>query len=656
MAFLSFNKSELVNLEYSLKREIIGSNKTGAYCNTSVVDCNTRRYHGLLAVPVDAFGGEKHILLSGLDESIVVNHRQFNLGIHCYGDIYEPRGHKYIVDFTAAPVPTLTYKIGETTLRKSVILAPDSDQVMIKYEIVSSPASCELILKPFLAFRCIHRLTKENPEARTGYRELENGVSFNMYEGFPDLNLQFSKASEFRYAPSWYKGITYTDEYRRGFDCKEDLFVPGTFSLKLRKGESVIVSGSTAVEDAKGLSRKFTSIVKKKGNITSNLDLLKYNADLLICNRNGHKQIDAGLTWLETGLLRETIVALPGLTLYAGAGAKEFEEILDNLIADNQERLSSRTTQVEAPLRIADDLQQYIAFGADAKKVWKKYGPVVKSIIESYLPEHREEVAVHPNGLLWCQKWRTALSWMNAYVNGIPVTERAGYQVETNAFWYNAICFALEMEQKFAPKNTAFIQRWNGIKTLIEENFEKTFWIPERGYLADYVDNAGQGPAVRPNQLYAIALEYSPVSDENKSSIMQTIANELITSRGIRTLSPRNEAYRGVYEGSQIDRDLAYHQGCAWIIPLDYYIDLAFRMIGPSYLKRAEYLIEGFYKDIYKHGVGAFSELYDGDPPHEPHGAISSACSTAVLLRIEYLLDRYRQQTTDKKAVKIKEE
>lgn len=137
---------------------------------------------------------------------------------------------------------------------------------------------------------------------------------------------------------------------------------------------------------------------------------------------------------------------------------------------------------------------------------------------------------------------------------------------------------------------------------------------------------------------------------------MQTIANELITSRGIRTLSPRNEAYRGVYEGSQIERDLAYHQGCAWIIPLDYYIDLAFRMIGPSFLKRAEYLIEGFYKDIYKHGVGVFSELYDGDPPHEPHGAISSACSTAALLRIEYLLDRYRQQTTDRKAVKIKEE
>ncbi len=647
MAFLSFNKSELVNLEYSLKREIIGANKTGAYCSTSIVGCNTRRYHGLLAVPVDAFGGVKHMLLSGLDESIIVNRRRFNLGIHCYGDIYEPRGHKYIVDFTAAPVPTLTYKVGETTFRKSVILAPDSDQVMIKYELAPDSPACEMIVKPFLAFRSIHRLTGENQEARTECREIENGVSFNMYEGFPDLNLQFSKASEFKYAPVWYKGITYTDEYRRGFDCKEDLFVPGAFFLKLRKGESVIFSGSTAVEDSRGLSRKFSSIVKKKGDITSDSDLLKYNADLLICNRNNHKQIVAGLTWLETGLLRETLTALPGLTLYAGAGGKEFEEILDNLIADNQERLSRRTTQVEAPLRIADVLQQYINIGADPKRVWKKYGGTVKGIIESYLPGCRAEVALHPNGLLWAQKWRTALSWMNAYIGGIPVTERAGYQVETNAFWYNAVCFALEMEREYAPKDTAFIGKWSGVKELIEDNFEKTFWIERGGYLADYVDDSGRNTAVRPNQLFAVALDYSPVTDDHKPSIMQTISNELVTSRGIRTLSPRNEAYKGVYEGSQIERDLAYHQGCAWIIPLDYYIAQMFRMVGPSFYKRAEYLVEGFYKDIYKHGVGAFSELYDGDPPHEPHGAISSACSTAALLHIDCLLNLYRPQTAE---------
>ncbi len=648
MAFLTFNKSELVNLEYSLKREIIGANKTGAYCNTSMVGCNTRRYHALLAVPVDAFSGEKHILLSGLDESLILNRRQFNLGIHRYGDVYEPRGHKYIVDFEAAPVPTLTYKIGETTFRKSIVLVPDSDQMMIRYELVSSPSSCELVVKPFLAFRSIHALTCENPEAKTGYKEIPSGVSFNMYDGFPDLNIQFSKAADFRYSPLWYKGVTYTDEYRRGFDCKEDLFVPGSFSLKLRKGETAVISASVAVEDAKNLQRKFTSIVKKKGSITSYTDLLKYNADLLICNRNGHKQVVAGFSWLATGLLRETLTALPGLTLYSGAGAKEFEEILDNLLAENEERLSRRTTQVEAPLRLADVLQQYISFGADPRKVWKKYGDAVKGILESYLPGRREEVTLHPNGLLWAQKYRTALTWMNAYIGGVPVTERAGYQVETNAFWYDSVCFALEMESKYGAKNKAFIARWTEIRSLIEANYEKTFWIEEAGYLADYVDNAGQNPAVRSNQIFAVALSHSAVSDENKSLVMQTISNELLTSRGLRTLSPRNEAYKGVYEGSQIDRDLAYHQGCAWIIPLDYYIDAAFRMIGPSFYKRAEYLVEGFFKDINKHGVGAFSELYDGDPPHEPHGAISSACSTAALLRIDYLMAQYKSEDLNK--------
>ena len=338
------------------------------------------------------------------------------------------------------------------------------------------------------------------------------------------------------------------------------------------------------------------------------------------------------------------MVALPGLTLYNDGNVREFEEILDNLIEDNKERLLHRTTQVESPLRLTDTLQQYIRFGASAEKVWKKYGSLLKDIIESYLPGHRAEVAAHPNGLLWAQMYNTALSWMNAYVNGVPVTERAGYQVETNAFWYNAICFAIEMESRYNPANTKFLDKWTMVKSLIEENFEKVFWNADWGYLADYVDNSGQNPAVRPNMLFAVALEYSPVSDEVKSSVMSTISNELLTNRGLRSLSPRNPDYKGVYEGSQIDRDLAYNQGSAWVTPLDYYIDLSFQMIGTSFWKKAEYLIEGFYKDILKHGVGAFSELYDGDPPHEPHGAISSACTTAALLRIEYLLRKYKEE------------
>ncbi len=643
MAFLKFNKSELVNLEYSLKREIIEANKSGACCNTSIVTCNTRRYHGLLAVPVTEFGGGKYMLLSSLDESLVMGGKQFNLGIHCYGDTYEPRGHKYIIDFDAFPVPMVTYKVGGIIFTKTIMMAPDNDQLLIKYELLEAPSKVSLTLKPFLAFRSVHGLTSQNPKAYTGYEDVDSGVSFRLYDGFPDLNLQISGKASFKSQPYWYNGITYSDEYRRGFDCREDLFVPGYFATELKPGESVVFSASVNEVSSKTLKRKFTEYLKKRKDVYSYHDLLVRNADLLKSVVDGKERINAGFSWLETGLLRETIISLPGLTLYANGDKAEFEKILDNLIADEQERLFRRTTQVESPLRLTDTIQQYIHFGADEKHVWKKYGETLKGIIESYAPGCRKEVTMHPNGLLWAQMDGVALSWMNAYVHGRPVTERAGYQVETNAFWYNALCFAIDMEAKYGPEDSAFVAKWTPIRDRVKENFQPTFWKPEWGYLADYVGNGPVDPAVRPNQLFAACLDYCPIDEELKSDIVATIKTELLTKRGIRTLSPRNEAYRGVYEGSQIERDLAYHQGCAFPVLLAPYIDLLFKMMGNTFYKRAEYLVEGFYQDINKHGVGLFSELYDGDPPHEPHGAISCACSTSALLRIDYIMNQYKE-------------
>ena len=344
---------------------------------------------------------------------------------------------------------------------------------------------------------------------------------------------------------------------------------------------------------------------------------------------------------MYTGLLRETILALPGLTLY-GNHPEDFEEILDNLIADEQERLFHRTTQVEAPRALAQTLIRYIDHGADEKAVWKKYGKTVKKVLESYLPGGRKEVVMHPNGLLWAQMDGVALSWMNAYVGGRAVTERAGYQVETNAFWYNAIRFALDMERKYAS-NKNFVKQWAPIAALIEANYQKTFWNEGRRCLADYVDNFGQNMDIRPNQLFAISLKYSAIEDELHPLILKVIDSELVTARGIRTLSPRDMKYKGVYEGSQLDRDLAYHQGSTRPWLLAPYIETCFRVKGPSFVKKAEWLTEGFFADLNKHGVGAFSELYDGDPPFEPHGAISSALSTAALLICESVLNKYKE-------------
>ena len=645
MAFLKFNKSELVNLEYSLKREIIAANETGAYCNTSIVACNTRRYHGLLAVPVDELGGGKYMLLSALDESLTLRGKQFNLGIHCYGDTYDPKGHKYIVDFDANPVPVITYKVGGILFTKTIMMVPDNDQVLIKYELLEAPSKLTLTLKPFLAFRSVHSLTSQNPEAYTGYDEIDSGVAFRLYNGFPYLNMQVSGQAAFKSQPYWYSGVTYSDEYRRGFDCREDLFVPGTFSLEMKPGDSVVFSASVNEINPRGLKRKFTDTLKKMSVIEDYEDLLAHNAELFKVHHNGKSRINAGFSWLETGLLRETIASLPGLTLYANGSCEEFEQILDTLIADESERLFHRTTQCEAPLRLTETIQQYIRFSGKERQIWKKYGETLKKIIESYAPGQRKEIAMHPNGLLWAQMDGVALSWMNAYVYGNPVTERAGYQVETNAYWYNALCFAIDMENKYGvKKDNAFVARWTPVRDMVKENFQPMFWREEWGYLVDFVGNGPVSQAVRPNMLIPAYLEYCPVDDEVISEIVMTINDELLTRRGLRSLSPRNEAYRGVYEGSQIDRDLAYHQGCAFPDLLAPYIDLCFRMMGSTFYGRAKYLVEGFFEDISKHGVGAFSELYDGDPPHEPHGAIASAMSTAALLQIVHVMKQYHKE------------
>ena len=645
MAFLKFNKSELVNLEYSLKREIIAANERGAYFNTSIVTCNTRRYHGLLAVPVDELGGGKYMLLSALDESLVLRGKQFNLGIHCYGDTYDPKGHKYIVDFDADPVPVVTYKVGGILFTKTIMMVPDTDQVLIKYELLEAPSKLTLTLKPFLAFRSVHGLTSQNSEAYTGYEEVDGGVAFRLYSGFPYLNMQLSAQHTFKYQPYWYSGVTYSDEYRRGFDCREDLFVPGAFSVEMKPGDSVVFSASVNEVKSKGLKRKFTDTFKKMAPIESYTDLLASNAELFKVHYNGKSRINAGFSWLETGLLRETIASLPGLTLYANGDCEEFERILDTLIEDEKERLFYRTTQCEAPLRLTETIQQYIRFSGKEKQIWKKYGETLKGIIESYAPGRRKEIAMHPNGLLWAQMDGVALSWMNAYVYGNPVTERAGYQVETNAYWYNALCFAIDMENKYGPKkDNAFVARWTPVRDMVKENYQPMFWREEWGYLVDFVGNGPVSQAVRPNMLIPAYLEYCPVDDEVISEIVMTINDELLTRRGLRSLSPRNEAYRGVYEGSQIDRDLAYHQGCAFPDLLAPYIDLCFRMMGSTFYGRAKYLVEGFFEDISKHGVGQFSELYDGDPPHEPHGAIASAMSTAALLHIVHVMKQYKKE------------
>lgn len=645
MSYLKFDKSELVNLEYSLSREVLSTNKTGGYLNTTIIGCNTRKYHGLFVLPIENFEMNRYVLLSSMDETVIQHDQEFNLGIRCYGRTnYEPRGHKYIIDFSNDKYPTIKYRVGGVVLSKSMIFLHNKEQLLIKYTLEDAHSQTTLRLKPFLAFRSIHALTHANDEANLGYNEIESGASFKMYEGFPSVNIQLNKENEYYHDPAWYYNVVYQEEQRRGFEFKEDLFCPGYFELPIKKGESIIVSVSTAEVAPKGLMRIFNAQDKERISLDSYQACLLHAAKQFIVSNKNKTEIYAGYTWLGKAL-RETLLALPGLTLFADGDLKTFDAVLNTVYKNYDRQLMLGSKQVDSALWLFWVAQQYAQFTGDKKAAWLKFRSKLVAIAETFISGARMGVTLCENGLLKAKMNGVAMTWMNAYNSeGVPVTERGGFQVEVNALWYNAIAYLVDMETQFGSDKRS-IQRWSEIKNQIEANFYNLFWTDKYHHLADYIDENGvQNVFTRPNQIFACALEYSPISEDVRGLVMEAVRRELFTVRGIRTLSPKNPLYKGVYDGNQNQRDNAYHQGSTRVWLISYYVEAFLKLYGEQFVKKAWEIINAFENDIEMHGVGKVCELYDGDPPHNPHGAISGAVAVAGLLRAMYLVNKTKNQ------------
>ena len=244
MSALTFDKSELGNLEYSLQREMLATDRIGGYMSTTIVCCNTRRYHGLMVAPIDD-SDRTYVLLSALDETIIQHDQTFNLALHRFQGTYEPRGHKYITDFEYTPTPTITYRVGGVILKKEMLWIHKRTQLMIRYTLVDAHSETRLRLRPFLAFRDKHALTHANMEADGHSYPAVNGVKCRLYGSFPWLYLQTSKpGAEFVPAPDWYYNFEYRQDIARGYDGYEDLMTTGYFETELKKGESIIFSAS----------------------------------------------------------------------------------------------------------------------------------------------------------------------------------------------------------------------------------------------------------------------------------------------------------------------------------------------------------------------------------------------------------------------------
>jgi predicted glycogen debranching enzyme len=643
MSYIKFEKGQIVNLEYSLGREIIRTNRAGSYASTTLVECNTRKYHGLLVCPVDELGGGRYVLLSSLDVTVINNNQSFNVGIRKYkGDYFSPRGHKYIEEFETEVIPIRIYRVGGVLLKMERLLVHYEEQLLVRYTVMEAQEQMKLQIRPFLAFRSIHQLTHANLAANTKIELVRNGIKSRMYEAFPSLHMQFSKKAEFVHVPDWYRGVEYIEEQKRGYDYSEDLFTPGFFELEAKKGDVIVFSASTREENPAGFKGKFTKTVEGKIPRDSFINCLKNAAQQFVEKRGGGTLIIAGYPWFGAWG-RDTFIALPGLAsarhklaLYREVLDTQINRMKDGLFPNMGSGGSLAYNSVDAPMWFFWSLQQYIENGGF--DCWERYSIAAKSILAAYKNGTAFNIHMEKNGLVFADATGKSLTWMDAVVHDGPVTQRRGYAVEINALWYNAICFSLEMARN--EKDRKFVKEFENLPDLIKKSFIELFWNDKLGYLADYVnDEEGKNYFVRPNMVIAVSLPFSMLDKEQMRKVLEIADKELVTPRGLRTLSPGNKLYKGTYSGNQEERDKAYHQGTVWPWLYGPFCEGWLKVYGKQGVNKVKKLIFGLEEVMGEHGISTLSEIHDGDPPHAPRGAISQAWSVGEVLRIIDLLE-----------------
>lgn len=643
MSYLKFDKTLLTNLEQSLTKETLRTNNAGAYSSSTIIDCNTRKFHGLLVVPVPELDKDNHVLLSSLDETVIQHGAEFNLGIHKYqGDNYSPRGHKYIREFHVDSEIRTIYRVGGVIFQKERILVSGDNRLLIRYTLLDAHSPTTLRFKPFLAFRNVNALTHQNSALNSNYDEIENGIASCLYDGYPCLNMQFSKKVEFVSDANWYNGIEYYKEQERGYEYSEDLYVPGYFELPIKKGESVVFTAGLNPINTRTLKKLFES---EKASRTPRSDF--YNCLFAAVRQFYNKKDDgyyllAGYPWFKFRA-RDEFIALPGATLAIGE-ISMFEKMMEvgvvavrDFIQGKQK--STKIKEVSSPdvlLWFVWAIQQY-AFSTSIDKAAQKYGEVLKEIIEFIRTQKHVNLFLHINGLVYTDGRQKPATWMNAVENGYPITPRTGYVVEINALWYNALKFVSEVS--VAMKNQNYADILNYQAEITRQSFVETFW--NGIYLYDFVDGQYQDREVRPNMIFAVSLPYSPLEKTQQKSVLDIVTRELLTPKGLRSLSPKSPFYRPEYIGGQLERDRNYHNGPIWAWTSGAFAEAYLKIRGRSGVSFLERMMAGFESELRELCIGTLSELYDGNPPFKGHGAMSYAMTVAEILRVLKMLNSF---------------
>lgn len=637
-----------MNLEKSLSKEMIRTNRAGTYNSTTLVDCNTRKYHGQLVMPLPEIDNLNHVLLSSLDETVIQHGAEFNLGVHQYqGNNFYPNGHKYIRQFDCDLISRTIYRVGGVILSKERIMVSFEPRILIKYTLLEAHSPTTLRLKPFLAFRSVNELTHQNSLANTSYQPLQNGISMKLYEGYPSLCMQFSKINEYYHKPDWYKDIEYYKEKERGYDYKEDLLVPGYFEMPMKKGESIIFSGGITEVSPRTLKNLWEKELTRRSPRTNMFSCLKNSAEQFYKREGDKTYLLAGYPWFGARA-RDEFIALTSCTILIDR-MDYFDAIIKTAIPEierflNGERDNFKLEGIDEPdvfLWFIRAIQQFSEYKS-IEEAANRFGDIVSKVIQFIRKQNHPTLFMHNNGLVYVNGTEKPATWMNSVENGLPITPRTGYVVEINALWYNALKFSSLMERQNGNEQIADLLNYQA--EIARDSFVNTFW--NGTYLYDYVVDDYKDIEVRPNMLLAVGLPFSPLDRQQQKSVLDITTKELLTPKGLRTLSPKSGSYRPEYIGGQQERAWNYHNGPVWPFTFATFAYAYLRIYKQSGKSFLELMLNGLEAEMTELCVGTIPELFDGNPPYKGHGGMSFAMSVAAVLRVLYMLKNHENETT----------
>ena len=670
MDYLNFDKTVLTNLEKSLTKELLRTNRSGAYSSSTLTGCNTRKFHGHLVIPIPEMDSDNHILLSSLDETIIQHGAEFNLGVHEYeGGHFSPNGHKYIREFKCEVIPSTIYRVGGVIISKEQLMVANESRVITKYTLLQAHSATTIRFKPFLAFRSVHTLSKANDMANADAGQAKKGAAYKLYPAYPSLYIQFSKQPNYTHAPNWYNNIMYAKEQERGFPYTEDLLVPGSFEMPIKKGESIYVSAGISEISPTSLKKIWEEELEKRHARIDMYQCLRNAAVQFRHKENGETYLLAGYPWFKVRA-RDEFISMVGCTL--GIGDKEaFETLAESVIKEFSNFVETGKTNVIKELDSPDALlwfvwalQQYISDssrGAETERRNEKklgvrseelgvyerrieieqFSTIVLDIVNYILQGKHPTLTLDDNGLLKIEGKNVPMTWMNATEDGKPITPRTGYVVEINALWYNALCFASALTTNSALTANSALSANPELEAQAQktaESFVNTFW--NGLYLYDYVDGDYKDVEVRPNMILAVSMPYSPLSRQQQKSVLDVCTRELLTTKGLRSLSPKSGSYRPNYVGGMLERNRNYHNGPVWPWFTGAYAESYLKIHKQGGISFVERLLIGMEAEMKKLCIGTLSELHDGNPPFKGHGAMSYAPTVGEILRTLALLNK----------------